>query len=72
MHATFDGEVVTAVDGVAERGWLHVVRELVLVLKNAVTFNPTKGVTPVAGNHVVMRMDGVPCSTRTCRRDPSR
>ncbi|HEX5901492.1 MAG TPA: M23 family metallopeptidase [Actinomycetota bacterium] len=58
VHAAFDGEVVTAADGVAERGWLHVVRELALVVKNAVTFDPAKGVTPVAGNHVVMRMNG--------------
>lgn len=58
VHAAFDGEVVAAVDGVAERGWLHVVRELALVAKNAVTFDPAEGVTPVAGNHVVMRMDG--------------
>lgn len=58
VHAAFDGEVVAAVDGVAERGWLHVVRELALVAKNAFTFDPAKGVTQVAGNHVVMRMDG--------------
>lgn len=58
VHAAFDGEVVTAIDGVPERGWLHVARELALVLKNAVTFDPGKGVTSVAGNHVVLRMDG--------------
>lgn len=57
VHAAFDGDVVTAVDGVPERGWLHVVRELALVAKNAVTFDPAKGVTPVAGNHVVLRTD---------------
>jgi hypothetical protein len=58
VHAAFEGEVVTAVDGVPERGWLHVVRELALVAKNAVTFDPAKGVARVAGNHVVLRMDG--------------
>ena len=59
VHAAFDGEVVTAVDGVPQREWLQVVRELALVLKSAVTFDPAKrGVTPVAGNHVVMRTDG--------------
>jgi Peptidase family M23 len=58
VHAAFDGEVLTAIDGVAEREWLHVVRELALVAKNALTFDPAKGVTPVAGNHVVLRMDG--------------
>jgi Peptidase family M23 len=58
VHAAFDGEVAAAVDGVPERQWLHVVREVALVLKNAVTFDPAKGVTSVAGNHVVIRMDG--------------
>jgi hypothetical protein len=58
VHAAFAGEVVTAVDGVPERGWLHVTRELALVARNALTFDPAKGVTPVAGNHVVIRMDG--------------
>jgi hypothetical protein len=40
VHAAFDGEVVEATDGVQEREWLHVVRELALVLKNTVTFDP--------------------------------
>ncbi|HET7235084.1 MAG TPA: M23 family metallopeptidase [Actinomycetota bacterium] len=56
VHAAFDGDVVEAVDGVAERQWLHVVRELALVLKNAVTFDPRKrGLDPLLGNHVIMR-----------------
>ena len=56
VHATFDGEVVQAVDGVPERAWLHVVRELALVLKNALTFDPAKrGLDPVLGNHVILR-----------------
>jgi murein DD-endopeptidase MepM/ murein hydrolase activator NlpD len=60
VHAAFDGEVVEATDGVEERAWLHVVRELALVLKNAVTFDPAKhGLDPVLGNHVIMRMDAV-------------
>jgi hypothetical protein len=56
VHAAFDGEVVEAVDGVPERAWLHIVRELALVLKNAVTFDPAKrGLDPVLGNHVILR-----------------
>ncbi len=58
VHAAFQGEVAAAVDGIPEREWLHVVRELALVLKKAVTFDPAKGVTAVAGNHVLTRMDG--------------
>ena len=60
VHAAFDGEVVEAVDGVPERAWLHIVRELALVLKNAVTFDPAKrGLDPVLGNHVIMRIGEV-------------
>jgi hypothetical protein len=60
VHAAFDGEVVHAVDRVPERAWLHVVRELALVLKNAVTFDPERhGLDPVLGNHVIMRMETV-------------
>jgi hypothetical protein len=56
VHAAFDGEVVEAVDGAPGRAWLHIVRELALVLKNAVTFDPAKrGLDPVLGNHVVLR-----------------
>ncbi len=58
IHAVFDGEVVEAVDGVPERAWLHVVRELALVIKNAVTFDPAKrGLDPLLGNHVIVRTD---------------
>ena len=41
IHAPLDGEVVAAVDGVPERARLHVVRELLLVLRNGVLFRPT-------------------------------
>ena len=61
VHAAFDGQVVRARDGVPEREWLHVVRELAGVLRNSFTFRPTQeGVDRVAGNHVVVRMDAMP------------
>ena len=61
VYAAFDGEVLLATDGVPERAWLHVVRELALVLKNAVTFDPNEqGIAAVAGNHVIVRMDANP------------
>ena len=43
-----------AADGVAERGWIHPLRELVLVVRNAVTFSPAR-LPSVLGNHVIMR-----------------
>jgi hypothetical protein len=61
VHAPFDGKVVRAVDGVPERAWMHVTRELALVLKNAVTFRPDEqGAAALAGNHVILRMDDEP------------
>jgi hypothetical protein len=59
VHAAFDGVVVAAVDGVAERQWLHVVRESWLALKNTLAYargglDPTR----LAGNHVIMATGG--------------
>ena len=59
VHAAFDGVVVEAVDGVAERQWLHVVRETWLALKNTLAYargrlDPTR----LAGNHVIMATGG--------------
>ena len=54
IHAPFDGEIVRAADGVAERGWIHPLREPVLAFKNAVTFRPER-LPSVLGNHVIMR-----------------
>ena len=39
-------------DGVEERSWIHPVRELALVLKNAVTFMPSR-LPSILGNHVI-------------------
>jgi hypothetical protein len=54
IHAPFDGEIVRASDGVAERRWIHPLRELVLVLKNAAIFSPDR-LPSVLGNHVIMQ-----------------
>jgi hypothetical protein len=59
VHAAFDGVIVQAVDGVAERQWLHVVRESWLALRNTLAFargglDPTR----LAGNHVIMATGG--------------
>jgi len=59
VHAAFDGVVVGAVDGVAERQWLHVVRETWLALKSTLAYargrlDPTR----LAGNHVIMATGG--------------
>ena len=59
VHAASDGAVVAAVDGIPERAWLHVVRELALVAKNAVTFDPKRGFEKLAGNHVIVRSGDV-------------
>ena len=58
VHAPFDGEVVRAVDGVPERGWIHPVREVIRALKNALTFTPSR-LPMILGNHVIIRSGDV-------------
>jgi Peptidase family M23 len=60
VHASLDGVIVDAVDGVAERQWLHVVRESWFAVKNTLAF-ARRGLDPVrlAGNHVVMATGGM-------------
>jgi hypothetical protein len=51
--------IVEAVDGVAERRWLHVVRESWFAVKNTWMF-ARRGLDPVrlAGNHVIVETAG--------------
>jgi hypothetical protein len=59
VHAVFDGVIVQVVDGVAERQWLHPVRESWAALKTTVGF-ARRGLDParLAGNHVIMATRG--------------
>jgi hypothetical protein len=54
LHAPFDGEVVRAVDGRSERTWIHPLRELVLAMLRAMTFQPSR-LPAILGNHVIIR-----------------
>src|SRR4249919_612460 len=54
IHAPFDGEIVGAADGVAERGWVHPLGEPIRAFKIAVTFSPAR-LPSLLGNHVIMR-----------------
>jgi hypothetical protein len=58
IHSPFDGVIVRAVDGIAERSWIHPVRELALVVKNALTFTPSR-LPLIVGNHVIARSGDV-------------
>lgn len=58
VHAPFDGEVVAAVGGMAERAWVHPVREVFRMLRNSVTFSPTR-LPFILGNHVLLRAGDV-------------
>jgi murein DD-endopeptidase MepM/ murein hydrolase activator NlpD len=57
VHAPFDGEVVTAVDGIGERTWIHPVREVVRMFWNALTYTPAR-LPRILGNHVIVRAAG--------------
>ncbi|WP_137843012.1 M23 family metallopeptidase [Microbacterium sp. 2FI] len=54
VHAPFDAEVVAAIDGVAERGWINPFREVARMLWNGITFRPEK-IPSILGNHVILR-----------------
>ena len=58
IHSPFDASVVAASDGWPERNPVHFVRDLAVVLKNALTFNPKEAnaLRMVLGNHVVLKM----------------
>lgn len=60
VHAAFDGVIVEAVDGIAERRWLHVARESWLAVKNTL-MSARRGADParLAGNHVIMGTEGM-------------
>jgi Peptidase family M23 len=58
VHMPLDGEILRAVDGVPERGWLHPVREIGHVLFNALTFTPAR-LPRILGNHVIARCGDV-------------
>ena len=58
VDAPFDAEIVRAVDDVAERRWLHPVRELGLMLWNGLTFTPSR-LPSILGNHVIARSGSV-------------
>ena len=58
IHAPFAGTVVATQDGWPERQRLHILRDLAVVLKNALVFDPRKtgDLRPVLGNHLILRM----------------
>ena len=56
IHAPLDAEVVAASDGRSEHGWIHPLRELAVVLKNALTFRPSR-LAAILGNHVILRAE---------------
>ena len=58
IRSPFDAEVVKAVDGMAEREWIHPVAELSRMVVNAATFTPDK-LPSIMGNYVLLRAGGI-------------
>jgi len=54
IHAPMDGEVVVAFDGMAERAWVHPLREIARMMWNGLTFRPDR-LPRILGNHVILR-----------------
>ena len=62
VHAALAGTVVTVVDGVPERRWVHPVREAVIGMWTAWRTRGGRRVDDparLAGNHVIVRSEGV-------------
>lgn len=56
VFAPCDGKVVTVRDGVSERNRVHLVSDVVCLLKNALLFNPEKhDIKNVTGNHIIIK-----------------
>jgi murein DD-endopeptidase MepM/ murein hydrolase activator NlpD len=55
IHMPFDGQVVATSDGYPERRRVVPLRELALALKNALTFDPKRGIEAITGNYVIAR-----------------
>lgn len=60
IHAPFPGTVAVAKDGWPERKRLHLLRDLAVVLMNALLFDPTEcdDLRMVLGNYIVLKMSG--------------
>lgn len=58
IHSPVDGEVIRAVDGAPERQRVHPLREIFLLLRNALTFRPAR-LPAILGNHVIIRSGDV-------------
>ncbi len=56
IYSPVRGVVVRAEDGWPERHRLHLAKDLILVLKNGLTFNPKRvtDLRPLAGNHIII------------------
>ena len=54
VHMPFDGVIVDAQDGYPERSRIVPIREIAVVLKNALTFNPSR-LRSVIGNFILAR-----------------
>jgi len=58
IYAPLGGRILQAQDGYHERSNLHLIRDLLLVLKSALTYNPHKtSLQMLLGNNVIMQCD---------------
>lgn len=70
--APFDGEVVEAEDGIEERNPVHIIRDFVVVLKNAFFFRgeSNRELQPILGNYIILKRDnGVYCLLAHARKN---
>lgn len=61
IHAPFAGEVIEAEDGIEERDPIHLVRDIVAVVKNRFAFKKAKNnrdLRPLLGNYIILKGEG--------------
>ena len=59
IYAPFEGEIIEVKDGIEERNPVHIIRDLVVVLKNGFIFRGKSNdeLHPVLGNFIILKMD---------------
>ena len=71
IFAPFAGEIIEAKDGIEERNPVHMVHDLIVVLKNGLFFRgeTNSELQPVLGNYIIIkRGDGVYCLLAHARK----
>ena len=57
IYAPCDGKVIECNDGYIERRIVHLISDLFVVFKNALTYSPKSGLQKLVGNYIIIQTD---------------